>query len=532
MAGRESLSPLLRAVVGIGSDLDLRTTLSGIVVAACQIADARYGALGIIGPDRSLVEFITDGMTVTEHHDIGDLPTGRGVLGLVIDDPRPVRLDDIGEHPRSLGFPPGHPVMRSFLGVPVRIRDQVYGNLYLAEKRDAAQFSADDEEIMVALAAAAGIAIDNARLYAAAGRRQRWLEATADITNSLLGQVDRSDVLRLIADRARDVADAALVTILLYDEMTGELRVEVTAPRTPDLDRTAIPLTGTPFEKVIAAGEHILVDNLDNAAVWPAPVPTGPALLAPLAMTGTAQGVLIVALAAGGVGFEGDTDVNMISTFAAQAALALERARIQEERELLMVLADRERIARDLHDVVIQRLFATGLGLQGVTRMTRRDDVRDRLDQAIDELDSTIRDIRTAIFGLHRPAVTSVRSALKSIVDDSAEPLGFRPHVTITGPIDLAVADPLRSDLLAVVGEALSNVIKHAHAHAVTIDIVIGGGQITLRIADDGTGITVQGDGHGMINLRRRAEDRDGTFAVADASPHGTVLTWIVPLEN
>jgi GAF domain-containing protein len=145
MTGRERLSPLLRAVVDISSDLDLRTTLSGIVVSACQVANARYGALGIIGPDRSLVEFITDGMTVTEHDDIGDLPTGRGVLGLLIDDPRPVRLDDIGRHPSSFGFPAGHPVMRSFLGVPVRIRDQIYGNLYLAEKRDADRFSDEDE---------------------------------------------------------------------------------------------------------------------------------------------------------------------------------------------------------------------------------------------------------------------------------------------------------------------------------------------------------------------------------------------------
>ncbi len=532
MAGREMLSPLLRAVVGISSDLDLRTTLSGIVVSACQVADARYGALGIIGPDRSLVEFITDGMTVTEHQNIGDLPTGRGVLGLLIDDPRPVRLDDISEHPRSLGFPAGHPVMRSFLGVPVRIRDQVYGNLYLAEKRGAGQFSAEDEEIVIALAAAAGIAIDNARLYAASGRRQRWLEATADITSNLVGQVDRADVLRLVADHARDVAEAAFVAILLYDEMTGELRVEVTAPHVPDLDRIAIPLIGTPFEKIIAGGRHILVDDLNAAAAWPAPVPAGPALLAPLAMTGSVQGVLVVGLAADGIGFDADTDINMITTFAAQAALALERARAQEERELLMVLADRERIARDLHDVVIQRLFATGLGLQGLTRMTRRDDVRDRLDQAIDELDATIRDIRTAIFGLHRPAAASVRAALKTAIDDSAQTLGFTPKLTVTGPIDLGISDPLRSDLLAVVGEALSNVVKHARASTVAIDVSIASGRLTLRVADDGVGMHQAGVGHGMVNLRRRAEDRGGEFTVANALPRGTVVTWTVPLDS
>jgi signal transduction histidine kinase len=532
-AGRERLWPLLQAVAGIGSDLDLHSTLSRIVVSACQVANARYGALGVIGPDRTLVEFITDGMTVTQRHDVGDLPTGRGVLGLLTDEPRPLRLDDIAGHPRSFGFPPGHPVMRSFLGVPVRIRDTVYGNLYLAEKRDAERFGDEDEEIVVALAVAAGIAIDNARLYAAAGRRQQWLEATAEITNTLVGQVDRTDVLRLVAQHAREVSQAELVAILLYEETTGELHVDITEPATPSLDRTALPMAGTPFEKVITAGGHMLVDNLAAAASWPAEVPQGPALLAPLAMTGTVQGVLVVGLAAGSVGFDGEADVSMITTFAAQAAFVLERARAQEERELFVVLADRERIARDLHDVVIQRLFATGLGLQGLTRRAGRDDVRERLDQAIDELDATIRDIRTAIFELHNPAAGSVRAALTAAVDEAAQTLGFRPRLTVSGPIDLTVADSLRSDLLAVVSEALSNVVKHARATTVTIDVRVDADRLLLRVADDGTGVGVgEADaGNGMTNLRGRADDRGGEFALADAKPHGTVLTWHVPLD-
>jgi len=550
MAGRERLSPLLRAVVSIGSELDLASTLSQIVVAACQVAGARFGALGVIGPDRSLVEFVTDGLTVTEQRTIGHRPTGRGVLGLLIDEPQPVRLDDISAHPRSFGFPPGHPVMRSFLGVPVRVRDQVYGNLYLTEKRDADRFSDADEEIVVALAAAAGIAIDNARLYAAAGRRQRWLEATAEITNTLVGHVDRADVLRLVAEHARTVADAAMVAILLYDEVSGDLQVEVTAPPRREAERAII--TGTAFDKVIAAGEHVLLDDLDAAAVWPVPVTTGPALLAPLALIGTVRGVLLVALPAS-VGFDGDTDVNMITTFAAQAALALERARAQDERELLMVLGDRERIARDLHDLVIQRLFATGLGLQGLTRRTTRDDVRERLDQAIDELDGTIRDIRTAIFGLHNRNAESVRAALLALVDDAAQTLGFRPRLTISGPIDLAVTGSLRSDLLAVAVEALSNVVKHARtATRVEVDVEVGSGRLLVRVTDDGVGLDRDegtggpyrggderghrtgggrsGTGNGLVNLGARAGDRAGTFVLAPIHPHGTSLTWNVPL--
>lgn len=531
MAGRERLSSLLQAVVGIGSDLDVRSTLHRIVVSACRLAGARYGALGVIGPDRRLVEFITDGLTVTEHRAIGDLPTGGGVLGLLIDEPRPVRLADIAQHPRSFGFPPHHPVMRSFLGVPIRIRDEVYGNLYLTEKRDAAQFSDDDEEIVVALATAAGIAIDNARLYAAAGRRRRWLEATAEITNTLVGRVDRASALRLIADRAREVAGATLVMVLLHDEMTNQLRVEVTAPPTAELAQAVIPLAGTPFETVIGSTSHVLVDDLGDTTNWPRPMPAGPALLAPLAMTGAVRGVLVVGLPPDSVGFEGDTDVSMIITFAAQASLALERARAQGERELLMVVADRERIARDLHDVVIQRLFATGLGLQSLTRVTGRADVRARLDQAIDELDSTIRDIRSAIFELHAPTV-SLRSDLIAAVDSATTALGFRPRLQITGPIDHAVPDTLRSDLLAVVGEALSNVVRHARAGSAAIDVDVESSRLAVRVTDDGVGVTDPGAGNGLTNMRRRAKDRGGEFTMSSAEPRGTVLTWIVPLRG
>jgi signal transduction histidine kinase len=532
MSGRERLSALLEAVVGIGRDLDLHSTLQRIVVSACRLVGARYGALGVIGTDRDLVEFITDGMTVTEHRHIGELPTGRGVLGLLIDEPRPLRLDDIGEHPRSFGFPPNHPVMRSFLGVPVRIRDQVYGNLYLTEKRDADRFSDDDEEIVVALATAAGIAIDNARLYATAGRRRQWLEATAEITDSLVGKVDRVAALNLVATRAQEIAGAALVAILLHDDDSSHLRIVVSAPHIPDLAHATIPVAGTPFETVIVSRSHVLIEDLNTSAAWPMPMPPGSALLAPLATTGSVQGVLVVGLPAGRGGLDADTDINMIATFAAQAALALERSRDQEERELLVVVADRERIARDLHDVVIQRLFATGLGLQTASRMTHRDDVRDRLERAIDELDATIRDIRTAIFELRPPVSASLHVTLVNAVTAAAEALGFRPRLQVTGPVDYGVDEALRSDIVAVVVEALSNVVRHAGAHAVTVDIVVDSDHVTLRISDDGVGIQAAGSGNGLANMRSRSDGRGGVFDVTSLEPHGTLLTWRVPLES
>jgi signal transduction histidine kinase len=528
MSSRERLSALLQAVVDIGSDLDLRSTLDRIVQAACRLAGARYGALGVIGPDRRLIEFITDGVTPTEHRAIGELPTGRGVLGLLIDEPRPVRMADITSHPRSYGFPPNHPPMHSFLGVPIRIRDQVYGNLYLTEKHDGEQFDADDEQLVIALATAAGIAIDNARLYAAAGRRQRWLEATAEITNALIGVVDRSGALTLVAERAREFAGAALVAILLYDPDTAELRVEVTSP--PDTTGpTRLPVSGTAIEELITSGTHLVVPDITKALLWPG-APTGPALITPLGADSGASGVLVVALPLDHAGFDGDTDINMITTFAVQAALAIERAQAQEERQLLIVLEDRERIARDLHDVVIQRLFAAGLGLQSMSRLVSRDDLRKRLEQTVTDLDTTIRDIRTAIFELRTPAAASLHSDLLNYADEAADVLGFRPTLRVNGPIDHAVPEPLRPEILAVLREALANVVRHARANAVDVTVDVTADRFVLRVRDDGVGISAGGGGNGLGNMRSRAEERAGEFSAVPVEPHGTLLTWSVPI--
>lgn len=530
MASRERLSALLEAVVGIGTDLDLHSTLQRIVVAAVRLAGARYGALGVIGPDRRLVEFITDGLTVEEHRRIGDLPTGRGVLGLLIDEPHPVRLRDISQHPRSFGFPPHHPPMRSFLGVPIRARDQVFGNLYLTEKRDADEFTPDDEEMMVALSVAAGVAIDNARLYASAGYRQRWLEATAEITNVLLGEVQRTAALELVARRAREVSGAALVAVLLHDPDTARLTVEVVEPDQPELHGLTVAAGDGVFGTVIAEGQAVLVDDLGAAADWPAKLRTGAAMIAPLAASGAVQGLLAIAHEPGGERFDDAIDVSMLTTFAGQAALALERARAQEERELLAVLEDRERIARDLHDVVIQRLFATGLHLQSTTRLARPD-IATRISSAVDDLDTTIRDIRSAIFELRSPIATTLRADIRATVDAAAASLGFRPELRLEGPLDSAVPDEIRPDLVAVLREALSNVVKHARATQVTVQIEIVGGRLRLTVADDGVGSPSAIDPRsGLVNLRDRADRYGGTVDVSATTPSGITVVWTVPL--
>ncbi|MGC5050904.1 GAF domain-containing protein [Micromonospora sp. DT48] len=532
VTSRERLRALLDAVVGIGTDLDLRSTLTRIVQAACDLAGARYGALGVIGSDRMLHDFITHGISPELHAKIGDLPHGRGVLGLLIDDPKPLRMPDITQHPNSYGFPPHHPPMHTFLGVPVRIRDQVFGNLYLAEKQGGTEFTDDDEEIVVALAGAAGVAIENARLYALAHRRERWLSATAEITSLLLGEVRRTDALTLVARRAREVAEAELALVLIYDEEADHFTVEVVdgvgaQPRA--LVGTVLPAADTSFAAPVAQGRHDLVEDLAHAAPWPAVLRTGPAVISPLATADTLHGALVIAHRVDHSGVS-DDDMTLLGSFANQAALAMERARGQEEREQLVVLEDRERIARDLHDVVIQRLFATGLQLQSAVPLAARSEVAKRINAAVDDLDTTIKDIRRTIFELRTPMSAALRTEIREAVEAAAELLGFRPRLELTGPIDSAVPDEVHPELSAVLREALSNAVRHAQATTVSVAVRVDAAQVTVTVTDDGVGCDPAAARGGLVNLRERAERHGGTFEVRAAEPHGTELLWSIPL--
>ncbi|OJF12093.1 GAF domain-containing sensor histidine kinase [Couchioplanes caeruleus] len=532
MTSRERLRSLLDAVVGIGTDLDLRSTLQRIVEAACALAGARYGALGVIGADRTdLIDFITHGIDAETHAKIGDLPHGRGVLGLLITDPRPVRLPDITEHPDSYGFPPNHPPMHSFLGVPVRIRDQIFGNLYLAEKQGADQFSEDDEEIVVALAAAAGVAIDNARLYELARRRERWLAATAEITGVLVGTVRRTEALRLIARRAREVSGAELVMVMLYDEENARYTIDVADGPHPAVDDLVGKLV--PVNQAVAAefgrDKHRTLPNLHAAVDWPGPVPECPAMAVPLTAADTLHGVLIVTQPAGQP--PSDEDAVQLSTFAGQAALALERARAQEERQQLAVLEDRERIARDLHDVVIQRLFATGMQLQGAVLQTAKPEVAKRVNAAVDDLDATIRDIRRSIFELRAPMGASLRAELHEAVEAASKALGFRPTLDTSGPVDSAIPDEIQPQLMAVLREALSNLARHAQASTARISLRAADGEGVLCVEDDGIGFDPALARGGLVNLGERAHGLGGTFHIAPRPDGtGTMLTWRVPI--
>ena len=371
-AGPRSLRQLLDAVMTVGADLDLETVLRHIVESAVSLVDARYGALGVLDESGTrLSQFITVGMGDEIYQAIGTLPEGHGILGLLILEPKPIRLPDLHEHPDSYGFPPNHPPMKSFLGVPVRVRDQVFGNLYLTDKTTDEVFNDIDQELVVALAAAAGVAIENARLH----------------------------------------------------------------------------------------------------------------------------------------------------------------VRIRE----LALLEDRERIARDLHDTVIQRLFATGLSLQGAARLSERPELTERITNAVDDLDLTVKQIRTVIFGLEtsRRSATGLRQRVLSTTMAVAGPLGFDPHVVLDGPVD-TVPETIASELLAVLHEALTNTARHAHASRAEVVVeVVASGEVVLRVADDGQGLPehLREGGRGLRNMETRATRLGGTMRAEPGLASGTTIVWRVPIN-
>lgn len=371
VAGPGQLNQLLDAILTVGSDLDLPAMLRRITQSATELSGATYGALGVLDESHTrLAQFITVGIDDETYEAIGDLPEGHGILGLLILDAKPLRLADLRSHPDSYGFPAHHPPMKSFLGVPIRVRGEVFGNLYLTDKADAPAFSEVDEELVVGLAAAAGVAIENARLH----------------------------------------------------------------------------------------------------------------------------------------------------------------TRLHE----LAVLEDRERIARDLHDTVIQRLFATGLSLQGSVRLVRNDveAAVGRIESAVDELDLTVKYIRSAIFGLEasRPTTTGARDQVVAVVREAARALGFEPALLFDGPIDSALTERGTAAIVATLREALSNVARHAHASRAEVSVVVGS-KVTLRVVDDGVGPPAPGSpaGNGLRNMAVRAEELGGTFELRAGAEGGSILEWRIP---
>ncbi len=534
---RDRANALLEAVVGIGSEVELELVLRRIVEAAVQLVDARYGALGVIGENGQLSEFVPVGLDDKQIAAIDHWPEGKGLLGELITRPRPLRAPDISAHQKSSGFPAGHPPMRTFLGAPVQIRDVVYGNLYLTDKRSGEPFDDDDEALVVALASAAGAAVDKARLYAEARRQQRWLQASSEVTRLLLSDAPPQETLKLITDLTLDLAGADLAVLALPAGTSGHLVIEHASGRGAEqASGLTLPGQASVSGLVMKHGEPLFIDDFGTdprvAEVAREHLGLGPAVVVPLGSAGKVRGVLTAGRRPGSKPLPAFA-IEMVTTFAAQAGIGLELAEHRRDAEQIAVFADRDRIARQLHDLVIQRLFATGMSLQAAIGMLPDTQATSRVVQAVDALDETIRDIRSTIFTLQSHPdsdAPGVRVQIMSVVDEMTQALGFAPSVRLEGNLD-ALPWHVCEDMLLALREALSNTARHAQATKVEVSAAADT-DLLLTVQDNGVGIPDTGRRSGLANLQQRAHDLRGHLRLRQPPGGGTRLEWQVPLPE
>ncbi|GAB6856536.1 GAF domain-containing sensor histidine kinase [Microbacterium xylanilyticum] len=513
------LRGLLSATRAVSEDLDLDAVLTRIVSAAIELVGARYGALGVIDEEGLLERFIHKGIPPDVVREIGAPPKGHGLLGAVIERGETIRIPRIADDPRSVGFPEHHPPMDAFLGVPIRIRGRTFGNLYLTDpEKDL--FSDEDQELIEALATTAGVAIENARLFTESRRRERLGTALSEVTAALLSP-DAGDALAIVAEAVTTVVPAELVAIITPDE-DDRLHIDVArGTEAGSIEGTRYPAAGALAARAIAEG-RLIVDQLPKPA--DAVVrPFGHTVAVPLIVGGVAVGALCVSRSSSTYT---RMELDTISDFASQAGIAISLARAREQRQRLEIVEDRSRIARDLHDHVIQRLFATALGLQALA--AAHPDQTAELDRHIEEIDATISDIRTAIFALRTRASTEpgLRGRLLELVSGVTP----SPRITFAGPVDLVVTDGLADDLVAVVRESLANVSRHAHASWASVAVVVSETEAVVTVEDDGDGLPEHVHRSGTANLAARAEQHGGTYALEPRGEGGTRVRWAVPL--
>jgi signal transduction histidine kinase len=524
LAAQGRLRGLLRANTLVAGDLSLPIVLRQIVGAARDLLGARYAALGVLGRDGELEQFVHVGMDDELVAAIGDLPRGRGILGLLISEPVPIRLASLGAHPATAGFPPGHPPMGSFIGVPVRIGEEIFGNLYLTERTAGGKFTADDEELAIALAAAAAIA--NARRYAESEQRRHWLDASAQLTPLLLAE-GQERPYALIAGHAADAADADFAVVAVPHDPDQVIVTGAAGPLAAGLMNQTGPLAGSLAGQAISSGKPSLVtgDRLEAAA---AALSTGigPLIAVPLAAGERVLGALMLGRLAARPGFT-ESDLGMAASFAGHAAVAMELAEARAAQILLAQAEDHDRIAGDLHDHVIQELFALGMKLQG--QAARSDPATaERVNGYVDTLNEVIRNIRTSIFGLQQPcqAPAGLQSRVMEIIEEHTPQLGFTASVSFTVPPGPGPDETLTHDILAVTREALSNCARHARATAVSISLALQDGLITLDVTDNGRGLGTPARSSGLVSMRRRAERNGGTFQITAPASGGTRAIW------
>jgi len=528
---------LLEAGLTLASELSLPMVLQRIVDLAAQVTDARYGAMAVVDEGGAVEEFITTGLSTRQRRDIGALPQGKGLLGLVIREPRPIRIANIAEHKQSVGFPPHHPPMRSFLGAPVRALGKAYGNIYLTDKRSADEFTPEDEAALVILATQAGVAIANAWLYEELRSREQWLDALRDITNQILAGVDAPHLLESVAEHARQIAGADGATIVTLGGDPGELVVSAAVgAHSEELVGVSLPLEDSLSGRVIRSGQALRLDDVGaDPRAYQRTVQMaehGPALMVPLRVPGGATGTLEVANLKGGQRFD-DRTLRRIETFADQASVAIDYGRAQTELQRMGLMEERERIARELHDGIIQSLFAVGMGLQGTAMVTTAPETALRIESAVEELDRVIRDLRNYIFGL-RPGILADRQ-LDQALRVLAEQVQARGKASVEVDVDASLAATLSgrsADIVQLAREALSNATRHGEAALIVIRLARHGQKAVLTIEDNGSGFDpdARASGHGLRNMRERALSLNGTLEVTSRPGKGTRLSATFPI--
>ncbi|MGV9299724.1 GAF domain-containing protein [Amycolatopsis sp. NPDC003676] len=523
------LRGLLRATQSITGSLALPALLRRLVESASELVGARYAALGVIGPDGRLTEFVHTGMDAEAVKRIGRLPEGKGLLGAVVEDPRPVRLDRLQDDPRSTGFPEGHPPMTSFLGVPVRVRGEVFGDLYLADAEQG-RFNEEDEQLALALAAAAGSAIENARLYETARNQQEWLRASAAVTRELLS-ADLGDPLGRVVEYARELASADLVSVTRPAEREGYLFVErAVGAGAEQLAGRELLTESTVAGTVFARGEPRIGSWPDELSRLSVPsvlsLNLDSVMLVPLAGNGTVAGVLTVSRLAGRPAFTAD-DLEIAAWFADQAAVALELAQARAEREDAALHDERDRIAARLHSEILNRLYAAGLSLQTTAGLAKSAVVAARLRETIADLDDVINHVQQTVFRLDdvvAPGPEPIRDQVLRVLAQAREELGLAVSTRLTGKLD-----PVPSDVVVpLLADALPLVARHASADSVEVEIRAEETQTTVTVRYEGSGDLAVSAAPGLAALAEQASRRGGTLTVAG----GSRLSWSVPVKT
>ena len=530
MSSQRRLRDLFRVGQVLTSSLDLPTVLRQIVETGAQLIGARYAAMGVIGDEgRRLEQFIHVGMDTATADRIGHLPEGKGLLGVLIDDPQSVRLARIGDDARSSGFPQHHPPMESFIGVPIHVRDTVYGNLYLTDSING-EFSADDEALAEALAATAGVAINNARLYEDSTFRERWASSLANLSRTLLSE-ESEDPLNHFLDEVLALADADLVAIVLVDDTGKEVVIErAVGDKASVIESWRFPIGDTVAGQAIGTGGPVIVTEATPDRVLQEQLDLGSAMVIPFPTADERGGALSINRNRDRPAYV-ERDLEMGISFAGHVGVALERRQARIAHRKVALMEDRSRIARDLHDHVIQRLFAAGLGLQA-TATAVDPGVAERITGSIAEIDAAIAQIRQSIFALDQPpeaSAVSLRARVLETVERVGAQLARRPSLAFVGPVDLMVSGDLVDDVIAVVNEGLANVVRHAEAQHAEVHISAVAGEVTVLVSDDGRGPGDSPRLSGLRNMKERADRRGGTFTIAPGSLAGTRLTWTVP---